>query len=55
LVKKYILFLSNLKGILILNDGTKYMGEFENGLCNGLGLGFYNLVFFITNETNVYD
>ena len=21
-----------------MNDGTKYMGEFENGLCNGLGV-----------------
>ena len=37
---KIILSLSDLKGILILNDGTKYMGEFENGLCNGLGLVF---------------
>jgi hypothetical protein len=25
-------------GILILNDGTKYIGEFENGLCHGLGV-----------------
>ena len=25
-------------GILLLNDGTKYMGEFENGLCHGLGV-----------------
>lgn len=25
-------------GILLLHDGTKYMGEFENGLCHGLGV-----------------
>lgn len=25
-------------GILHLNDGTKYIGEFENGLCHGLGV-----------------
>ena len=28
-------------GTLILNDGTKYIGEFENGLCHGLG----NMIF----------
>ena len=25
-------------GTLILNDSTKYIGEFENGLCHGLGV-----------------
>lgn len=25
-------------GILLLNDGTKYIGEFEGGLCHGLGV-----------------
>lgn len=25
-------------GILLLNDGTKYIGEFEHGLCHGLGV-----------------
>ncbi len=25
-------------GILLLNDGTKYIGEFESGLCHGLGV-----------------
>lgn len=25
-------------GVLLLNDGTKYIGEFEFGLCHGLGV-----------------
>jgi hypothetical protein len=25
-------------GVLSLSDGTKYTGEFENGLCHGLGV-----------------
>ena len=24
--------------MLVLTDGTKYMGQWENGLCHGLGI-----------------
>ena len=48
LAKLNLLFiLIGTKGILKYNDGSKYVGEFEDGKCNGQGI--------LTSQNSTYE